>query len=80
MGIVSSRAQVPLSDAPVTSASNCSPILDSSSIAAADLLDLTLDLIGGILGFGEVLCQQVVLLVTVWRRLGPRWRPSTVAA
>jgi hypothetical protein len=28
------RTHVPFSDAPVTSASNCSPILDSRSIAA----------------------------------------------
>ena len=37
-GIVRTRAQVPFSDVPVTRASNCSPIRDSRSIAAADLL------------------------------------------
>lgn len=36
-GIASSLAQVPFSDAPVTIASNCWPIFDSSSSAAADL-------------------------------------------
>ena len=37
MGGCSRRTHVPLSAAPVTMASNCSPILDSSSMAAADL-------------------------------------------
>src|SRR5512141_819027 len=36
-GTVSSRTQVPLSDAPVTIESNCSPTRASSSSAAADL-------------------------------------------
>src|ERR1022692_4093279 len=54
------RTHVPLSDAPVTMASNCSPILDSSSIAAADFVTCRSTF------FGAVFCERFQFIVLVW--------------